>query len=56
MEKDGTTHFNYLNKGNNYIRGPLLNIDTLDTNISSKLVNMTKGELRIKNGNQGFTF
>ena len=29
----GTTHFNYQNKGENYIRGSKLNIDTLDTNI-----------------------
>ena len=33
--KNGTTHFNYLNRGTNYIRGGNLNIDTSNTNIKN---------------------
>ena len=53
--KNGTTHFNYQNRGLNYIRGTNLNIDTSNTNISRGMVNMTNAELRIRNGKNGTT-
>ena len=35
--KNGTTHFNYKNRGTNYIRGSALNIDTITNNMSKGL-------------------